>query len=47
MVEKNFLPPENHDTPKGKNYGPSYGTILKVLKFSASLETEFVTKEQQ
>ena len=23
MVEKNFLPPRNHDTPQGKNNGPS------------------------
>ena len=28
MVEKNFLPPENHDTPRGKNNGPS---LIKVF----------------
>ena len=37
MVEKNFLPSENHDTPRAKNNGPS----LKLLPFSTESSLSF------
>ena len=35
MVEKNFLPPRNHDTPPGKNNGPSLRVqiFLTLVRF--------------
>ena len=30
MVEKNFLPPRNHHTPRGENNGPSLKRLLAV-----------------